>query len=403
MRLAAGPRPGAVRTVFRMLGGATAALGAMAATTGAAALAIAASAARAVVTPPGERPEEVVLHGVDRASRTVTVSSTPETELPGRYSLWFDRGRGHARVGTIVGRGPGVVMRELLSVERGQLESATHARWGAWYYLTPADLGVPYEEVAVATELGAAPAWLVAPPRPSTRWIIQVHGRGVTRAEGLRVVPTARDGGWMTLLISYRNDGDAPSSPDGRYGLGDDEWRDVAAAIRFARDRGAEQIVLMGWSMGGATVLQTVLRASEARFVDGVILESAAVDWRAVLARQAQRRGLPRAIQTLATRVLTEPWGVRLTGRAAPIDLDRLDATTRAAELGVPLLVLHSDDDPDVPIEPILRLVSAAPGDVHLERFTVAGHTRLWNYDPRRFERAIATWLSRLPTPSGRS
>lgn len=386
-----------------MLGGATAALGAIAATTGAAALAIAASAARAVVTPPGERPEEVVLHGVDRASRTVTVSSTPETELPGRYSLWFDRGRGHARVGTIVGRGPGVVMRELLSVERGQLESATHARWGAWYYLTPADLGVPYEEVAVATELGAAPAWLVAPPRPSTRWIIQVHGRGVTRAEGLRVVPTARDGGWMTLLISYRNDGDAPSSPDGRYGLGDDEWRDVAAAIRFARDRGAEQIVLMGWSMGGATVLQTVLRASEARFVDGVILESAAVDWRAVLARQAQRRGLPRAIQTLATRVLTEPWGVRLTGRAAPIDLDRLDATTRAAELGVPLLVLHSDDDPDVPIEPILRLVAAAPGDVHLERFTVAGHTRLWNYDPRRFERAIATWLSRLPTPSGRS
>lgn len=386
-----------------MLGGATAALGAIAATTGAAALAIAASAARAVVTPPGERPEEVVLHGVDRASRTVTVSSTPETELPGRYSLWFDRGRGHARVGTIVGRGPGVVMRELLSVERGELEWATHARWGAWYYLTPADLGVPYEEVAVATELGAAPAWLVAPPRPSTRWIIQVHGRGVTRAEGLRVVPTARDGGWMTLLISYRNDGDAPSSPDGRYGLGDDEWRDVAAAIRFARDRGAEQIVLMGWSMGGATVLQTVLRASEARFVDGVILESAAVDWRAVLARQAQRRGLPRAIQTLATRVLTEPWGVRLTGRAAPIDLDRLDATTRAAELGVPLLVLHSDDDPDVPIEPILRLVAAAPGDVHLERFTVAGHTRLWNYDPQRFERAIATWLSRLPTPSGRS
>ncbi|RZT64236.1 alpha/beta hydrolase family protein [Microcella alkaliphila] len=389
--------------MLRALGGATAALGAIAVTTGAAALAIAGSAARAVVTPPGERPEEVVLHGVDRASRTVTVSATPETELPGRYSLWFDRGRGHARVGTIVGRGPGVVIRELLSVERGELEAATHARWGAWYYLTPADLRVPFDEVAVATELGPAPAWLIPPARPSTRWIIQVHGRGVTRAEGLRVVPTARTSGWTSLLISYRNDGDAPSSPDGRYGLGDDEWRDVATAIRFARDRGAQQIVLMGWSMGGATVLQTVLRASEARYVDGVILESAAVDWRAVLARQAQRRGLPRAIQTLATRVLTEQWGVRLTGRAAPIDLDRLDATARAAELGVPLLVLHSDDDPDVPIEPILRLVAAAPGDVHLERFTVAGHTRLWNYDPRRFGRAIETWLSRLPEPSDRS
>ncbi len=386
-----------------MLGGASAALGAIAVTTGAAALAIAANAARAVVTPPGERPEEVILHGVDRASRTVTVSATSETELPGRYSLWFDRGRGHARVGTIVGRGPGVVIRELLSVERGDLETATRARWGAWYYLTPADLGVEVEDVTVDTEFGPAPAWLVPAPDPGVRWIIQVHGRGVTRAEGLRAVPTARAGGWTSLLISYRNDGDAPSSPDGRYGLGDDEWRDVAAAIRFARERGARQIVLMGWSMGGATVLQTVLRASEARYVDGVILESAAVDWRAVLSRQARRRGLPRAIQALATRVLTEPWGVRLTGRAAPIDLDRLDATARAAELGVPLLVLHSDDDPDVPIEPILRLVAAAPGDVRLERFTVAGHTRLWNFDPRRFERAIGAWLSQLPEPSGRS
>ena len=390
-----------------MLGGAAAALGAIAVTTGAAALAIAGSAARAVVTPPGERPEEVVLHGVDRASRTVTVSATTETELPGRYSLWFDRGRGHARVGTIVGRAPGVVIRELLSVERGELETATHARWGAWFYLTPADLNVAFEELAVATEFGPAPAWLVPAPAGATgdgtRWIIQVHGRGVTRAEGLRVVPTAREAGWTSLLISYRNDGDAPASPDGRYGLGDDEWRDVASAIRFARERGARQIVLMGWSMGGATVLQTVLRAPEASHVDGVILESAAVDWRAVLERQAQRRRLPRAIRALATRVLTEAWGVRLTGRAAPIDLDRLDATARAAELGVPLLVLHSDDDPDVPIEPILRLVAAAPGDVHLERFTVAGHTRLWNYDPRRFERAINSWLGRLPEPNGRS
>jgi uncharacterized protein len=358
-----------------------------------------------VVTPPGERPEEVILHGVDRASGTVTVSRTAETMLPGRYSLWFDRGRGHARVGTIVGTGPGVVVRILESVQRGDLESATHARWGAWYYLTPADLGFAAHDVSVMTELGPAPAWLV-PSGDETRWIIQVHGRGVTRAEGLRAVPAAHASGWSTLLISYRNDGNAPASPDGRYGLGDDEWRDVAAAVRFARDSGAQRIVLMGWSMGGASVLQTVLRASEAALVDGVILESAAVDWRAVLARQAQRRGLPAAIQRLAIRILTEPWGARLTGRGAPIDLDRLDATARAADLGVPLLILHSDDDPDVPIVPILRLVDTAArvrADVQLERFTVAGHTRLWNFDPRRFDRALTTWLSALPEPSDRS
>lgn len=386
----------------RVLGVVTLAAGALVATATIAAVGIAIRAARSVVTPPGERPEEVVLHAVDRASGTVTVSLTDETALPGRYSLWFDRGRGHARVGTIVARGAGTVTRRLESVQRGDITTAVRGRWGAWYYLTPADLELPHENVTVETELGPAPAWLVE--RADSRdWVIQVHGRGVTRAEGLRAVPVAWGAGWSSLLISYRNDGDAPRSADGRYGLGDDEWRDVAAAIRFARARGAERIVLMGWSMGGATVLQTVLRAPEAAALDGVVLESAAVDWRAILARQAERRHLPEVVQRLAIRLLSDPRGVRLTGRGAPIDLDRLNAVTRAADLGVPLLALHSDADPDVPIEPVLRLVAATPGNVRLERFADAGHTRLWNLDPRRFERAISGFLRGLPAASART
>lgn len=385
-----------------MLGATSVGAAALVATAVVVATAIAARAARAVVTPPGERPEEVVLHRVDRASGTVTVSLTAETALPGRYSLWFDRGRGHARVGPIVARGDGVVTRVLESVQRGEIDEAVRGRWGAWYFLTPADLGLAFEEVAVDTELGPAPAWLV-PAGDERDWVIQVHGRGVTRAEGLRAVPVAHAAGWTSLLISYRNDGDAPRSPDGRYGLGDEEWRDVAAAIRLACVRGARRIVLMGWSMGGATVLQTVLRAPEAAELDGVILESAAVDWRAILACQAARRRLPRVIQHLAFAFLTHPVGVRVTGRGAPIDLDRLDAAARAAELGVPLLALHSDADPDVPIAPVLRLVAAAPGEVRLERFADAGHTRLWNSDPRRFDRSIGGWLRALPAASARS
>ena len=379
-----------------MLGSVALASGVLVATAAVAAAGVAVRAARSVVTPPGERPEEVILHSVDRASGTVTVSLTPETALAGRYSLWFDRGRGHARVGTILARGAGTVTRRLESVQRGDIVTALRGRWGAWYYLTPADLDVPFEDVDVETELGPAPAWFV-PAGHERDWVIQVHGRGVTRAEGLRAVPIARATGWSSLLISYRNDGDAPASPDGRYGLGDDEWRDVAAAIRFARGRGAERIVLRGWSMGGASVLQTVLRAPEAAALDGVILESAAVHWRAILAHQAARRRLPAAVQSLAFGLLSHPIGVRLTGRGAPIDLNRLDAVARAAELGVPLLVLHSDADPDVPIEPVLRLVAAAPPrTVRLERFADAGHTRLWNIDPRRFDRAIGGWLREL-------
>src|SRR5690606_37187059 len=92
-------------------------------------------------------------------------------------------------------------------------------------------------------------------------------------------VPVFHRAGYTSLLISYRNDGDAPSSADHRYGLGDTEWRDVESAIRFALDSGARDVVLMGWSMGGATVLQTLTRSTFATAIRGVVLDSPVVDW----------------------------------------------------------------------------------------------------------------------------
>lgn len=368
------------------------------------ALGAAAAVARGVVTPPREKPEEVVVHAVDRRAQRIRLSRTRESLLPGRYSLWFDGGRGHARVGTIVGEDEESVTRILESVQSGDLDSATRARWGAWYYLEPADLDVTAEPVLIDTTLGGAPAWLVRPPSGGQDWIIQVHGRGVTRAEGLRAVPLAQRLGLTSLLISYRNDGDAPASADGRYGLGQTEWQDVDAAVSYARGQGARRIILMGWSMGGATVLQFLLRSSQAHRVAAIVLESAVVDWRRVLRHQARLMGLPAPVRSTAMGLLERRWASRLTGRSGVLDFNRLDAVRQSHTLALPILILHSDDDYDVPIDGALALAAARPDLVRLERFAVAGHTRLWNYDPDRWERAITAWLREvLPAPSGRT
>ena len=86
-------------------------------------------------------------------------------------------------------------------------------------------------------------------------------------------VPPFREAGWSTLVVSYRNDGEAPRSPDGRYALGDEEWEDVEAALRWVAERGATSVVLVGWSMGGATVLQAATRASGRELVVGLVLD----------------------------------------------------------------------------------------------------------------------------------
>ncbi|MGI0490157.1 hypothetical protein ACN4EK_32810, partial [Pantanalinema rosaneae CENA516] len=46
-----------------------------------------------------------------------------------------------------------------------------------------------------------------------------------------------------------------------------------------------------------------------------------------------------------------------------------------------------------VPSDGSVALARARPDVVTLEHFAHARHTKLWNYDRARWERAIATWL----------
>lgn len=353
--------------------------------------------ARTVVTPPRRRPEDTRILSVDGAGDLVTLSSTVDSRLPGEYSLFFADGNGHARVGDIVAETPGSVIRRLLRVDRGDLARARRGRFSGWFYTGPADLGFPFENVEIQTELGPAPAWLVPAETPSSRWVIGVHGRAVRREETLRAVPVFRAAGYISLLVSYRNDGDAPASLDGRYGLGDTEWHDVEAAIRFAVDHGATDVVLMGWSMGGATVLQTVARSELAGVVRGIVLDSPVIDWVTALRFQGELRGLPNPIRTAVIALLGMKWAGWLTGQHVPIDLPRLDFVHRSADLHVPTLLMHSDDDRFIPFTASLALAAARPDIVTYERFTVAGHTKLWNFDHVRWNDAIAHWLATAP------
>lgn len=370
------------------------ALGAFAVATAAATAVVTVIFARTVVTPPKERVEDVRI--LDVGPATITLSATLDSLTSGRYSLWFSRDSGHARVGEILSFTADTVTRELLGVDFGDLDRATRGRFSGWFFLSPEELGFPWENVDVETELGPAPAWLVPASHPTERWVIQVHGRAVRREETLRAVPVFREAGYTSLLVSYRNDGDAPNSSDHRYALGDTEWRDVDAAMRFALDHGARSIVLMGWSMGGATVLQALTRSQLSGFVDGVVLDSPVVDWVTALQFQGMANRLPRLVQWGVIKVLGFRWARLLTGQTDPINIRRLDLVTRASELTVPILLMHSDDDGFVPATASQALALARPDIVTFERFTVARHTKLWNYDASRWNGAIAHWLSRF-------
>jgi dipeptidyl aminopeptidase/acylaminoacyl peptidase len=350
--------------------------------------------ARALITPPRRRVEDTRILGFDGG--TVVLDRTPEATAAGEYSLWFDGGRGHARVGEILAHTDRTVTRRVLGIDFGDLNLARRGRLAGWFYLSPRELGYPYSHVEVPTTVGDAPAWLIPAAEDTGRWVIQVHGRAVQRSEGLRAVPVFRGQGYTSLLISYRNDGDAPPSEDGRYGLGDTEWLDVEAALRFALDAGARDIVLMGWSMGGAIVLQAATRSRLAHAVRGIVLESPVVQWRTALAFQARAMRLPGVVREGVLTLISSARARRLTGQHRPIDLARLDLVRRASVLEHPILLLHSADDGFVPIDASRQLAAARPELVRFVEFRHARHTKLWNHDRDRWNDELSDWLSGL-------
>lgn len=347
--------------------------------------------ARRVVTPAGRVPDTRIV-SLDTSAQTITLAKTPDTRLPGRYGLFTTGTSTYVKVGSVLSEDETSVKRKLLTHIGTDARLSPDAAFSGWYYDRPDQLHLDFSPELIGSVVGPCPAWLF-PAGSGETWVIQVHGRGTTRAECLRAVPLFHSLGISTLVVSYRNDGEAPRSRTGTYTLGATEWRDVDAAVGFARRRGARRVILMGWSMGGAIALQVSLNSAHRGAIAGLILESPVIDWRVVLQYQARVMGVPPTVSGLAIGALQSEWATPITRAGSAIPFDRLDVVSRAAELRHPMLILHSDDDGFVPSDASHDLVVARPDLVELEVFEVARHTKLWNYDQERWTQRIAAWL----------
>lgn len=359
--------------------------------------ALAAYFARRVVTPEKGRADDVAILAAihDGPSLQLVLEATADTIIEGTYAIYFDQGRAHAVIGPIVSYVPreGSVTREVTAVFGGDLRTATAGWWSGSVYAHPEEMGLDSEDVTLELPDGAAPAWLVRAPSALPTWAIMVHGRGATRGEGLRAVAAAQRLGMNSLLISYRNDGEAPAAADGRYGLGVTEWEDVQVAIDFALAHGAKDVVLFGFSMGGAISLQAADLARNRRHILAMVLDAPVINWVDVLAHQAELNRIPHFIGRYGQLMLSHPLGRRITGLAAPVNLKSMDWVVRAVELRTPTLIMHSIDDDFVPYGPTAELAKRNPEMVTFEPFSKARHTKEWNVDPERWENVVESWL----------
>lgn len=386
-------RPSGLRRGLRL--GALAA-GAGVATGAAASLGAATYFARRVLTPDHRRVDDQRILALDQD--TIVLGLNPDAAAPGRYGLWFEGGRGHLRIGEITSIDvPASTVRRKLESRDVGVPAPGPARWNPYYWWGAPDscLDLPTEHVQIAGEFGAMPAWMVpGPAGPSRRWAVLVHGRGALREETVRAIPTLHAAGCTVLVPSYRNDDGVPPGRDGRYNLGLSEWRDVEAAVRHALAHGADEIVLGGWSMGGAIVLQWLARSALAPMVSRVVLDAPVVDWADVLRHHSRLNHIPGVVATLAETMMGHSWGRRLVGVHDVLDVAQTNWVARADELRHPMLLLHSADDDFVPVGPSRALAESRPDLVTFEEFQTARHCQEWNVDAARWEAALTDFLA---------
>jgi pimeloyl-ACP methyl ester carboxylesterase len=294
-------------------------------------------------------------------------------DATGRYLL--EGARGWSTVGRVIDSNDILAIRE---IERGggEIRAGDYARLDAYAY--PGDPlqahGIPFEDVRFTSELGEFPAWYVA--GASHTWAILTHGKGADRRETLRILPALVDSGFHCLAITYRNDEGLPVAARHSYSYGRDEWQDLDGAVAYALEHGASDIVLVGYSMGGAITLSFMANSENAGAVSALILDAPMTHLEETVAHGAKLAGLPVRMLSVSNRVAARVHRYRWSDFDYFKNLDGLQA---------PVLLFHGDEDRVIPVDLSDRMAELRPDIVRYVRVAGADHVRAWNVDPQRY------------------
>ncbi|HOM01288.1 MAG TPA: alpha/beta hydrolase [Acetivibrio sp.] len=223
----------------------------------------------------------------------------------------------------------------------------------------------------------------------SNKTVILAHGYGKNRLNfgesTIHLVKSLLDKGYNVLAFDFRNSGesDGNTTTFGVY-----EKNDLLGAIQYAKGKGSETIVLMGFSTGASTC---ILAAAESSDVDAVIADSPYSDLDAYFEQNINSLTKLPAIPfnkptTLATFFLAgiEP------DEASPVKAVQ-------AVYPRPMLLIHSKDDTKVPVENS-RLIYKAYASYTITFWETGGadHGEIYQSDPKEYIKKVTDFLEKL-------
>ena len=314
------------------------------------------------------------------SATTVTLKRMGDDLHPGVFEIEWPAGQ--ALVGATLSSDQNSVTRPIL-LKTAPLSAGTYVFWTRYAYTGQIrdSLGLPLSTVQVPDPLGPMPAWYV--PGKLSTWVILVHGRGASRDEALRACTPLSQLGLPLLAISYRNDIGVAHSSDRSLHLGDSEWQDLEAAVKYALAHGAQHLVLYGRSLGGATVEVFMHHSSLTSRVQALILDAPTLNWTATFEYQAQLQSVPGFMVYPAEFVTTIRSGINFN------DLNQLNQP----QPNIPILLFHGDNDTSTPVSVSDAFAKAHPDLVTYVRLPGVGHTEAWNANPQAYDNEVTAFL----------
>lgn len=249
---------------------------------------------------------------------------------------------------------------------------------------TPADFGLTAETVRFSADGVELAAWFLPPTEAAGgATLIYVHGFGGNRGALLAQAAAMTEAGYGALMLDMRHHGE---SGDAVSTWGYAEANDVIAAYNYLLTRpevAPDRIGLVGKSMGGAAV---ALAAAQLPHTAVLVLESTYSSF---------EENLPNIMPSIA----------RAPGFLAPYVFNRMDnATTEpltqirtvetVAELTMPLLLIHGEQDRLVPLEQGRAIFAAANEPKTLYTVPGAGHLNIFTVDPTTFTAQMQAFLA---------
>ncbi|HYV65365.1 MAG TPA: alpha/beta hydrolase [Myxococcales bacterium] len=253
--------------------------------------------------------------------------------------------------------------------------------WGASALLHPArrkaasQPPLPFEDVSVDNDGLTLRGWLFRTSAPRRGIVVHLHGVSDNRWSGVGLAQRFGPRGWDVLVYDSRAHGESDGT-ECTYGFY--EKNDVS---RWLDRYGEGRVVLFGASLGAAVALQAA--AIDGR-VRGVIAQSTFSDLRTIASERAPFFASKGQVAE----------AVRQAEQIGRFSADEVSPLRAAAQIHVPVLLLHGEDDDETRPAHSQRVYEALAGPKKLLLVPGAGHNDVLSGS--EVWAAIDAWLDAL-------